>query len=182
MTGLPFFLGAFAAAPREGKSSSSSFFLRGSPRPGKARSAAKLVLVSSSSAWSGLREEGARESAPAARGKIYMRSGGTAAATRARDGEPRERRTREEGAARHRAWCAHEETPARCRQTPSKPGGRAVSGTADGGGAGPAFPRLLFSIRADPRCRGCQGDGTGRVSHLGGPGSGSAPCGHDGRA
>ena len=40
----------------------------------------------------------------------------------------------------------------------------------------------LFSLRADPRCRGREGDGTGRVSHLGGPGSGSAPCGHDGRA
>jgi len=47
---------------------------------------------------------------------------------------------------------------------------------------GPAFPRLFFSFRADPRCRGREGDETGRVSHLGGPGSGSAPCGHDGRA
>ena len=164
LTGLPFFLGAFAAAPREGKSSSSSFFLRGSPRPGKARSAAKLVLVSSSSAWSGSREEGARESASASRGKIYMRSGGTAAATTARDGEPRERRTREEGAAHHHAWCAHEETPARCRQTPSKPGRRAVSGTADGGGAGRRFRASFFH---SGRIRGVEGaKATGRGAYL----------------
>ena len=49
---LDFLPGAFAAAPRSGKSSS-DFFFRGSPRPGKARSAAKddLVSLASSSAW-----------------------------------------------------------------------------------------------------------------------------------
>ena len=90
MTGLPFFLGAFAAAPREGKSSSSSpFFLRGWPRPGKARSAflpaPKEVLVSSSSAWRWVRVVGGVSQFLRCGDKIYMRSGGTAAATRARD-------------------------------------------------------------------------------------------------
>ena len=90
MTGLPFFLGAFAAAPREGKSSSSSpFFLRGWPRPGKARSAflpaPKEVLVSSSSAWRWVRVVGGVSQFLRCGDEIYMRSGGTAAATRARD-------------------------------------------------------------------------------------------------
>jgi len=46
---------------------------------------------------------------------------------------------------------------------------------------GPAFAPLFptGAVRWGP---GNEGLGRGRVSHLGGPGSGSAPCGHDGRA
>ena len=58
---LDFLPGALAAAPRSGKSSS-DFFFRGSPRPGKARSAAKddLVSLASSSAWRDERKAGDR--------------------------------------------------------------------------------------------------------------------------
>ena len=143
LTGLPFFLGSLRGGAEGGEELVVVLLLEGLAEAGEGGARRR--------SWSwclppqpGV-DRGGRgaESASASRGKIYMRSGGTAAATTARDGEPRERRTREEGAAHHNAVCARG-NPGAMSPDVVEAGPTRGFGTADGGGAGRRFRASFF--------------------------------------